>query len=166
MKKITTLLTIACFFAAAARAQVNVNINIGSQPIWGPAGYDHVDYYYLPDAGVYYSVPDRVYIYKNGNHWRRSANLPARYKNIDLYNAHKVVINNVDRPYLNDDRYQQEYAGFRGRHDQVSIRDSKEEKYFENNKHPMHGQWEKEHGHGNGNGNGNGKGHGRGHDRD
>lgn len=30
-------------------AQVNVNINIGTPPAWGPAGYSDARYYYLPD---------------------------------------------------------------------------------------------------------------------
>jgi hypothetical protein len=49
----------ACF------AQVRVNINIGSQPVWGPVGYDHVDYYYLPDIETYYYVPTRQFVYFN-----------------------------------------------------------------------------------------------------
>jgi hypothetical protein len=160
MKKLMTLFITATLIAASAKAQLSVNINIGTQPIWGPVGYDHVDYYYIPDADIYYYVPERVYIYRTGNAWHRTTVLPARYKNIDLYNVHKVVINNVDKPYLNNDRYQREYASFKGRHDQTPIRDSKEEKYFQNKNHPMHAQWQKEHGGGNGKGNGNGHGKG------
>lgn len=145
MKKLITLLIAATVCTVTANAQVNVNINIGTQPVWGPVGYDHVDYYYIPDADVYYYVPDRVYIYKNGNSWTRVRTLPASYRNIDFYTAHKVVINNVDKPYLNHAKYQKEYAGFKGRHDQTPIRDSKEEKYFENKKHPQHAQWVKDH---------------------
>jgi hypothetical protein len=48
-----------------ASAQVRVNINIGSQPVWGPVGYDHVDYYYLPDIETYYYVPTRQFVYFN-----------------------------------------------------------------------------------------------------
>lgn len=162
-----TLLIAATVFTVSANAQVSVSINIGTQPVWGPVGYDHVDYYYLPDADVYYYVPEKVYIYKNGNNWSRSRSLPSRYKNIDLYQAHKVVINNVDKPYLNHAKYQQEYAGFKGKHDQTPIRDSKEEKYFENKKHPQHSQWVKDHpsdkkGKGNNNGGGKKSNHGGG----
>ena len=45
---------------ASAQVRVNLNINIGSQPAWGPAGYDYVEYYYLPDIDVYYYVPTAV----------------------------------------------------------------------------------------------------------
>lgn len=144
-------------FTVATRAQVSVSINIGSQPAWGPVGYDYVDYYYLPDIQTYYYVPERVYIYRNGNAWKRSRSLPSRYASYNVYTGHKVVINNVDRPYLHHDRYMNEYSGFRGKHDQVSIRDSKEEKYFVNRGHPQHGQWKKDHGN-NGNHGNKGKG--------
>ena len=34
------------FIASIAAAQIhfNLNFNIDRQPIWGPAGYDHVEY--------------------------------------------------------------------------------------------------------------------------
>lgn len=155
-----TLLIAATVYTVSANAQVNVSINIGTQPVWGPVGYDHVDYYYIPDAEVYYYVPERVYIYKNGNNWSRVRTLPASYRNIDLYTTHKVVINNVDKPYLNHAKYQKEYYSYRGKRDQTPIRDSKEEKYFQNKKHPQHAQWVKAHPNENkGKGNkGNGKG--------
>lgn len=129
----------------STKAQVNVSINIGNQPAWGPTGYDHVDYYYLPDIDCYYDVPNKVYVYPNGNSWVRSRNLPSKYKNFDFYNSHKVVINGVDKPYQHGDKYRQEYGGFKGKHDQTPIRDSKEEKYFESKGHPQHAQWAKDH---------------------
>jgi len=146
-------------FTVATEAQVNVSINLGTQPAWGPTGYDHVDYYYMPDIESYYYVPDQVYIYKSGNSWRRSKQLPAQYSSYDVYSGHKVVINGVKKPYLQNTRYRQEYASYKGRHDQTPIRDSKEEKYFENRNHPQHAQWEKEHpGNNKGNNKGNSKG--------
>lgn len=145
MKKLIVLLAAAFMLVISVKAQVNVSVNIGKQPVWGPTGYDHVDYYYLPDADVYYYVPDRVYIYRNGTTWRRTTVLPARYKTIDLYSTHKVVINNVQKPYLNHARYQKEYVTFKGKHDQMPIRDAKEEKYYVNKQHPQHGEWQKSH---------------------
>ena len=61
MKKI--IICVALFVSAlfvkdaAAQVRFNVNFNIGSQPVWGPIGYDYVEYYYLPDIEVYYYVP-------------------------------------------------------------------------------------------------------------
>ena len=37
-------------------AQVRFRVNISSQPIWGPVGYDHVEYYYLPDIDAFVDV--------------------------------------------------------------------------------------------------------------
>lgn len=158
MKKLMLLLVAVTGLTATTMAQqINVSINIGRQPAWGPVGYDHVDYYYLPDIESYYYVPDRVYIYRYGNDWRRSAVLPARYANYDVYHAHKVVINGVNRPYLFHDRYRKEYYGYRNKHDQVAIRDSRDRRYFVNKGHPQHNEWKKDNrGHGN---------RGRGHDK-
>jgi hypothetical protein len=52
-------------FSIPAKAQLNVNVNIGSQPLWGPTGYEHVDYYYLPDVESYYYVPQKQFVYLN-----------------------------------------------------------------------------------------------------
>lgn len=145
MKKLMLLLLAVTGFTATTMAQqINVSINIGKQPVWGPVGYDYVDYYYLPDIESYYYVPDRVYVYRYGNDWRRSATLPARYADFDVYHAHKVVINGVNKPYLYHDKYRKEYYGYRNKHDQISIRDSKEEKYYVNRNHPQHKQWKKD----------------------
>jgi hypothetical protein len=37
-----------------AFAQVSVSVNIGSQPLWGPTGYDQAQYYYLPEYDAYF----------------------------------------------------------------------------------------------------------------
>lgn len=166
MKKIIILFAAVIGFTVAANAQVNVSINIGSQPAWGPTGYDHVDYYYLPDIDCYYDVPNKVYVYPDNNSWRRSRTLPSRYGNFDVYNSHKVVINGVNKPYLQNDRYRKEYSGFKGKHDQTPIRDSRDEKYFVNRNHPQHAQWAKDHkndnrGKGNNNRNNDNRGHNR-----
>ncbi|SFN75764.1 hypothetical protein SAMN05428949_3380 [Chitinophaga sp. YR627] len=145
MKKLMLLLIAVTGFTATTMAQINVSINIGRQPVWGPVGYDHVDYYYLPDIECYYDVPAQVYVYRDGNSWVRTRSLPRRYANFDVYHAHKVVINGVDRPYMTHDKYRQQYYSYRGKHDQIAIRDSREEKYWANKYHPNHGQWKKDH---------------------
>src|SRR5215510_5895430 len=101
MKKIVLglLVATACIIHKPASAQVSVNVNIGSQPVWGPVGYDYVDYYYLPDINTYYYVPARQFIYLSNGRWIFSTSLPSRYRNYDLYRGYKVVINQ-QRPYL------------------------------------------------------------------
>src|SRR4030095_13023429 len=116
MKKIFLVLAVILFtFVQSTTAQVrlNVNINIGSQPGWGPAGYDYVDYYYLPDMDIYYYVPSRQFIYFSGGRWVFVSSLPARYRSYNLYNSYKVVINEP-KPYLHHTVYQSRYAKYKG----------------------------------------------------
>src|SRR5438034_4288016 len=164
MKKIFFIATV--FFAlltsaknSQAQVSIGLNVNIGSQPLWGPVGYDYVDYYYMPDIDVYYYDPRRQYVYFSGGRWIFSAYLPPRYRGYDLYSGYKVVINEP-RPYLHADIYRTRYAPYRGRHDQIIIRNSDEPKYYVVKGHPKYN------GHDNGNHNGwkkNGKGNGKGH---
>jgi len=65
MKKLVliTVLLLSTYVLQRAEAQARVNVNIGVQPQWGPDGYDHVEYYYLPDIDVFYNVRNRQYVY-------------------------------------------------------------------------------------------------------
>jgi hypothetical protein len=138
-----------------ASAQVRVNINIGTQPLWGPVGYDEVEYYYLPDVEAYYYVPRRQFVYLNGGNWIFATSLPPRYRTYDLYTGYKVVINEP-RPYIHFTDHKVKYARYKGVHGkQVVIRDSRDPKYYVVKGHPGNK------GNG-GNKGGNGKGHGKG----
>lgn len=106
------MLGFAALSVMPAKAQVSVNINIGSQPDWGPRGYNHVDYYYLPEVESYYYVPTRKFIYLSGGNWRHSSNLPSRYRGYNLHKGRKVVINS-HRPYLQHNNYKKRYASHR-----------------------------------------------------
>src|ERR1035437_11136909 len=123
--------------SATLYAQVSVNFNIGVQPIWGPTGYDYVEYYYLPDIDAYYYVPQHRFYYFEGGRWIYRSSLPSRFGHFDLYNSYKVIVNERD-PWRNDATYRQKYASYKGRHDQQPIRDSKDSKYFVNPNHPQH----------------------------
>ena len=162
---------VAVFLTCTASAQISVSLgfNIDRQPVWGPAGYDHVDYYYMPDIGVYYNVPQRMFYYNEGGRWIGRGSLPPRYRGYDLYNSYKVVVNEPT-PYRNDRMYREKYSSYKGRHDQQVIRDSHDSRYFVNKNHPEHNNWVKQqkhdNGHGNGKGNqGNGRGNGGNKDR-
>lgn len=139
MKK---LFLITVFFASVivsknvqSQVTIGVNVNIGSQPIWGPIGYDYVEYYYMPDIDVYYYVPRRQFVYLSGGRWIFGAYLPVRYRGYDLYSGYKVVINEP-RPYLHATVYRTKYASYRGRHDQIIIRNSNDPKYYVVKGHP------------------------------
>jgi hypothetical protein len=111
-----------------ADAQLSISFNISSQPKWGPVGYNYVQYYYFPDIDCYYYVPTSQFIYQSGTQWIYSSSLPPMYRNFDLYNGYKVVINDP-RPYLHNSIYRSRYASYRGRRGQSIIRDSHDPRY-------------------------------------
>jgi len=174
MKKILLISAIALTaFTYQAKSQVSVNINIGRQPVWGPVGYDYVDYYYLPDYDVYYDVPRGMFVYFDFGRWNFAATLPPRYGRYDLYHSYKVVIN-AREPWLRESYYRSQYARYRG-HYQPVIRDSRDRRYYEererygreryNNRKEDNGNYGRDNGRGNGgwnNGRGNGGEYGRG----
>jgi hypothetical protein len=121
MKKL--LLAFALFAGAVTTtttsgAQVSVSFNIGNQPLWGPTGYDYAQYYYMPDVDAYYNVSNQQFIYMDGGQWVYRNQLPFRYRNYDLYNGYKVVINDRD-PWLRHQSYYNQYCGYRGRRGQA-----------------------------------------------
>jgi len=108
------LLMLAC----SVQGQLSVGIHIGTPPAWGPAGYDNVHYYYLPDIESYYDVQNSTFIYYSGNRWIHSRFLPARYRNYDLYGGYKVPMNGYrgNAPYAHFREHRMQYAkGYRGR---------------------------------------------------
>jgi hypothetical protein len=147
------LLSAATFKQASAQIRVHVNLNIGSQPVWGPVGYDYAEYYYMPDIETYYYVPSHQFIYLSNGRWIFSASLPPRYRNYDLYSGYKVVVNEP-RAYLHFDDHRSRYASYRGNRSQVIIRNSNEPKYYVVKGHPKYRYRGN-----NGNGRGNGRGH-------
>lgn len=157
------VLILAMFLGSTVDAQIRLNLsfNFDRQPVWGPTGYDRVEYYYLPDIEVYYNVPLHRYYYFARGRWMSSSSLPSRYRGFDLYRSYKVVVNEPS-PYRNHNRYKEQYSSYRGRHDQQPIRDSRDSKYFVNANHPEHNNWVKRQKHDNGNRNSKGRGRGPG----
>jgi hypothetical protein len=142
------LLIAALFLMAAssnlnAQVSVGVRINLDSQPAWGPTGYDYVEYYYLPDIDVYYSVPLHRYYYFHRGRWIWGSSLPSRYRQYNVYNSFKVVANERE-PWRRAKFYRDKYSPYKGRHDQQIIRDSRDPKYFANKNHPEHRNWLKQ----------------------
>jgi len=150
MKKVTliTALLFSGFLFQAANAQVRVSLqmNIGSQPVWGPVGYSHVEYYYMPDIDVYYNVPSRQYIYMERGNWIFAAALPIRYNYYNIYTGYKVVINEPN-PYRNAQVYRTKYGSYRGNHGQQTIRDSRDSRYYQIKEHPEHNRWQQDQDH-------------------
>ena len=141
-----------------AKAQVSVSINIGTQPEWGPSGYDYAEYYYLPDIEAYYYVPRHQFVYFSGNRWVFSTALPPAYPNYNLYSGYKVVVNrhNAYR-YFNDDRAR--YGRYKNYNDRQVIIKNKHDNGNHYGQYKNEGKWNED---GRGKGDGNGKGNGRG----
>ena len=154
-----TLMILTGFKNADAQVRVNVNVNIGAQPVWGPVGYDYVDYYYLPDIETYYYVPTRQFIYLSNGNWVFAYGLPPMYRGFDLYSGYKVVVNRP-RAYLYHDTYKVKYKKFKGNHSQSIIRNSNDCGYYVVKGHPKY-QGNPGRGQGNGGG-GKAKGKGKG----
>jgi hypothetical protein len=133
MKKIilsTAIILCSCMLFKSADAQIRLSLgfNINSQPDWGPVGYDHADYYYMPDIDTYYDVTNHQYVYYQNNSWIHAGSLPARYRNYDLYHGYKVVVNQRS-PWLQHSTIRAKYANYRGRSNQQVIRDSRDTRY-------------------------------------
>jgi hypothetical protein len=140
MKNKIIVIVLLSFCSFKSIAQIRLSFNIGLQPVWGPVGYDHVENYYLPEIGAYYNVDSRMYSYRVNGRWVNTMSLPRQYRNYDLYKGYKVVMNESN-PYLHYDKDRVKYASYRGRRDQQPIRDSRDQKYFENKNHPQHNEW-------------------------
>lgn len=124
MKKLFSLAAVITVLAISqvAGAQVNVHINIGSQPQWGPSGYNYARYYYLPEINAYYDITNRTYIIYNRRRWVTVRNLPRQYRNFDLYRTYKVVVN-TNRPWSNNPVHLRNYSRYKTDYSQVNIRD-------------------------------------------
>ena len=133
------------------QAQVSINVNIGTPPSWGPAGYSNVEYYYLPDVQAYYDIRNSQFIYLNAGVWIRSRNLPQQYRNYDLYNGYKVVLNDYHgtRPYTYFKNHRTKYyRGYKGgpqnsigTRDDNRLRDYKVPRNYENRGRNNNDKW-------------------------
>ena len=139
MKKLVVIISIFMLVlnVSITKAQVSLNINLGSQPVWGPTGYDHVDYYYLPDVESYYNVPKHQYVYKNGGQWVFGDRLPSQYANYDVNRGYKVVLNEP-KPYLHFENDKVKYLQYKGYKHQDFIMNSDNPKYYVVKGHPKY----------------------------
>lgn len=136
MKKlmIALLLVTGAAFSQNANAQINVSINIGSQPAWGPSGYNRADFYYIPAINTYYDIGRCQYVYMNGNSWIYASQLPRQYRNFDLYHSYKVVVNRP-APYRNNRNDIAMYGRYRNVYNQPMNRDNRNYRNYANNGH-------------------------------
>lgn len=160
--KTLKLITLALFLFVSTtnHAQVSVNVSIGTPPLWGPVGYSQVSYYYLPDVQCYYDIRATQFIYLSNGVWIRSHNLPYRYRNYNLYNGYKVVLNDYhgSSPYVHYREHKVKYyKGYNKGHQKTYRSAANYKPHFEDN----HGKGNNGHGndgHGNNGKGNNGKG--------
>jgi hypothetical protein len=131
-------------FKSNAQVKIGFNVNIGVQPEWGPVGYDHAEYYYLPDIESYYYVPNHQFVYLRNNRWVFATSLPARYNNFNIYTAHKIVLNEP-QPYLHFQEHRDKYTMYRNCPEKHEIiRESNDDRYQEHwHDNGKHRGWDK-----------------------
>lgn len=142
MKKLVYIIIVFVGFIVpnVSKAQVSLNINIGSQPLWGPVGYEYARFYYLPEIEVYYDVAARKYTYYQGNRWVTKSRLPSRFRKFDIYKTYKVVLNDSN-PWRYHNKHRSRYARYIHIHNQVVLRDSHRSKNYRKHRpsvHPKH----------------------------
>ncbi len=115
-------------FSGAEASNINVSVNIGVQPAWGPVGYNYAAFYYFPDINVYYNVNQGMFHYPYRGGWASARYLPSLYRNYDLYGLYKVVISDPNPWYYNQ-RHMYDYRQYRGNRSQVAIRNSYDDRY-------------------------------------
>lgn len=135
-----SLLLILCIAGLKAQTlQAQVSVNISAQPVWGIVDYDYVEYYYIPEADVFYYVPTSQFIYWDNGQYVFVNTLPPSYR-VNLYNTYKVVVNEPT-PYKQHNVYVTRYAKYKsGGPKQKIIRDSRDSKYYVVKGHPQHSQ--------------------------
>lgn len=116
------------FYGIAEAQNINISINIGRQPAWGPVGYEYVGYYYFPDIDCYYDVNLSMFYYRDRGRWISARYLPYAYRHYDLYRIHKVVLN-VREPWRYHHIHYRDYARYKGHRGQIVIRDSRDVRY-------------------------------------
>ncbi|NDV78837.1 hypothetical protein [Dysgonomonas sp. 511] len=122
------LVGVSSFYSTTEAQNINVSINIGRQPAWGPVGYDYVGFYYFPDIDCYYDVNYEMFYYMDRGRWISARYLPYGYRNYDLYRLYKVVLN-VREPWRYHHTHVRDYGRYKGYRNQIVIRDSRDHRY-------------------------------------
>jgi hypothetical protein len=116
MQKLKIMFAATClFFLGSMHAQVQVTTTTSTLPDWGVAGADDARYYYLPDMEAFYDIRGRNFIYMNNGQWEKTSDVPPMYRDVDLYDSYKVVLNEDREPFEDIEKLKVKYAkGYRG----------------------------------------------------
>lgn len=112
MKKLKYLFGLFFLTLLNSSAQVAVGVHYGP-PVWAPAAPVTVQYYYLPDIGVYYDAGARNYIYPRRGAWIRANALPSYYRGYNLHHSRPVYLTSYrgNRPYVLYKEHKVKYKG-------------------------------------------------------
>lgn len=97
-----------------------------SNPIWAPAYYPGVRYYYIPDIETFYDLSDQDFVYLDNGQWLFSNELPPVYSGFDLFDAYIIALNvDVFQPWMHFHFYVSNYPRFyyRSLYSDADIRD-------------------------------------------
>ena len=129
-KTLLMMIFLAMIGASQLNAQnIQININLDRQPAWGPSGYDYAQYYYIPDLNIYYDVMNALFYYLQGGEWVPNRYLPDRYRRYDLYSLYKIVINDVDQPWMSNRMHRRDFREYRNDRTQMPIRFDEDSRY-------------------------------------
>ena len=96
-------------YSTSLQAQVRQYTN----PVWAPAYYSGVRYYYIPDIETFYDLTNQDFVYLDDGQWQFSDGLPPMYSGFDLYNAYVVALDlNVFQPWMHFHLYVSNYPRY------------------------------------------------------
>lgn len=82
-------------------------------PLWAPAYYPGVRYYYIPDIEAFYDLSNQDFVYLDDGQWLFSYGLPAIYSGFDLFGAFIVALDvDVFQPWMHFQFYVSNYPRF------------------------------------------------------
>ncbi len=97
------------FVTSTLQAQVIRYTN----PVWAPAYFPGVRYYYLPDIEAYYDLSNQDFVYLDNGQWMFSYGLPSIYAGFDLFGAFVVALDlDVFQPWMHHQFYVSNYPRF------------------------------------------------------
>jgi len=84
-----------------------------TNPLWAPAYYPGVRYYYIPDIEAFYDISNQDFVYLDDGQWLFSSTLPSMYSWYDLYSGFVVALDlNVFQPWRHFHFYVSNYPRF------------------------------------------------------
>jgi hypothetical protein len=106
---IILLTMLSGFGTSSLQAQVVRYTN----PVWAPAYYPGVRYYYIPDIEAYYDLSNQDFVYLDEGQWLFSYGLPPMYAGFDLFDAFVIALDvDVFQPWMHHQFYVSNYPRY------------------------------------------------------